>query len=126
VTGVLPEEFERRSRETRDAISLVIGRWDRPSPFRSWAEAERTLAEAYETRAQFWNDVIEYAIDHSDFPSGLLFDALLDARQGCEQEARHARREARQYAQRDQERAVASYGDNIAATVAAESPAVAA
>jgi hypothetical protein len=111
---MLPEEFERRNQETRNAISLVISRWTRPSPFRSWAESERTLAEAYETRTQFWTDVIEYAIDHSDVVSALLFDAVLDAREGCEQEARHARDEAWQSAQRDQQRAFASYADNIA------------
>jgi len=111
----LPQEFQRREQETRCAISLVIDWWERPSPFRSWAEGERALADAYEARAQFWGDLVEYAIHHSDGPSGVLFHALLDARQGCVDQARQARFEARQAAQRDQERALASYAGNIAA-----------
>ncbi len=119
MTGVIEmsQEFEDRSQATRDAISLVLSRWERPSPFRSWAEAEQALAQAYEARAQFWGDVIEYAIHHPDFPCGLLFEALLAAWEGSVEEAKRARREARDCARRDQERAFASYTDNITAAL---------
>jgi hypothetical protein len=117
MTGLIemPQEFEIRGRETRNTVGQVISRWERPSPFRCWAEGQRALADAYEARARFWRDVIEYAIHHPDFPSGLLFDAFLDAEQGCVEQAKRARREARDYARCDQERAFASYVDNITA-----------
>ena len=113
-TDQMSQECVARDEDTRDQVATVNDRWSRrPRPYRSFAEYQRALADAYQSRALFWNDVIEHAIHHG--PRGLVFSALLDARTGCDEAARQARREARDAARRDQEQALASYADNIQA-----------
>lgn len=92
--------------EANAAVSVVIDRqWNRPSLYRSTAEYERTLADAYRARAAVWTDVIEYRHANPDAAPGLLIFALLQARDYNEDAARDCEREARRAEQRDEERA---------------------
>lgn len=107
------ENFAIQDRQRTDEIRTVLSRWDQPSPYRSFSEYRRTLADAYQARAEFWESVIDYAIGRR-VPS-VLFSALLDARHGCADRADQLRREARESAQFDQEQAFRSYSPNIQA-----------
>ena len=109
---MLPD-FEIRNAQTRDEIRTVVYRWQKPSPYRSFAEYQWAVAVAYEARERFYEDVIEHATHHG--PYGLLFAALLDARSGWRDAAERARRAASEAARFDQEQAFASYRDTIAA-----------
>jgi hypothetical protein len=99
------EEFDARSAETRDQVTCVIYRWDAPSPFRSFGEYQRALADAYQARADFYDEVITYLTTDATAPDiparGLVFGALLDARTGCQAAVYAARREARDADRRD-------------------------
>jgi hypothetical protein len=110
-------DFARQDRETSDAIDLVLSRSQAPSPFRSFAEYLRELAQAYQARDAFWDAVVKHVIGHGydDLPRDMVFSALLDARSGCYEKAWQTSSEARDYARRDQQRAFASYADNITA-----------
>jgi hypothetical protein len=112
-------DFVRQDRETSDAIDLVVSRSQAPSPFRSFAEYLRELARAYQARDAFWDAVAKHVIAHGydGLPREVVFSALLDARSGCNKEVWQNNREARDHARRDQERAFASYADNIAVAV---------
>lgn len=95
--------FDGRDRETGDRISLIIARGTtKPSPYLSYAAWQRDLADAYQARAEFWADVVEWAVQHT---SGVLFSALLAARSGAEEDARNCLREAREADERDAARA---------------------
>jgi hypothetical protein len=117
-TAPLFTEFEARGEATREAIRRVLDRWQAPSPYRSYAQYEWALAEAYQARVAFYRDLIEYVTAHG--PSGVVFSTLLDAASGCDQIARDCAREARQSARREQERAFDSYADNIVAAIRTE------
>jgi hypothetical protein len=110
-------DFARQDRETQAAIGLVISRSEAPSLFRSFAEYLRELANAYQARDAFWDAVVKHVIGHGcdDLPREVVFSALLDARSGCNEKAWQTSSEARDSARRDQERAFASYADNITA-----------
>lgn len=89
-------ELEARMAAANAAIETVQDRYDRPSPYRSYAEYWRTLADAYRARAAVWIDVIKYTYEHPDTaPLGIAFDALVQARSHNEESARDCDREAR-------------------------------
>jgi hypothetical protein len=118
----LPVEFGVRDRETNDQIVTVLSRWDKPRLYRSYSEYQRELATAYAARAQLYDEVVEHVIgevvEHvigmRGGRAGVLFSALLDARSGCQNAVREAKREARQAAWEDQECAWRSYAPNLA------------
>lgn len=97
--------FADRDQATGDRVSLVIDRGaTKPSPYVSYAEFQRDLAEAYQARAEFWSDVVEWGVQHT---SGVLFSALLAARSGAEEAARECRSESRRAEDRAADRAAA-------------------
>lgn len=124
-SAALLAEFTARRAAVRDRVTFVLDRWTAPSPYRSYAEYSRELAAAYDAQAELWRAVIDYVTRHSDLPElghPLVFDALLDAYNGTRQEAHTARREARESARWEQERAYATYADNISAAQLADTP----
>lgn len=95
--------FAERDDATRARISLVIHRGcTNPSPYVSYSAWQLALADAYQARAAFWAEVVEWAKQRT---AGVLFSVLLDARNGAEEAARERRSEARRADAVDAERA---------------------
>lgn len=117
MTTDLVRDIERRERETADTRSRVIDRMQPPSPFPSYTEYAQALADAYEARGRFWEELIDQFIEHRDLvlPRWVLLAALSDAKHGCLGRADEVRRDARQCARHDQDRAFATYADNLTA-----------
>jgi hypothetical protein len=116
--------FQDREAQTSAALRQVVDRNRPPTWFHSYSEYKRAMAAAYRDRAQFWSAVVRHCIDGpASAAEQVVFAALLDAREGCEDAAWQHGREARRAAREDQSEALHSYAPNIAAATKHTDPA---
>jgi hypothetical protein len=116
------ESFQDREAQTSAAISQAINRNQSPKWFHSYSEYCSALAAAYRDRERFWTDVVRHCIDGPANAEHVVFTALLDARERCQDAAWHYEHEAVRIAREDQAEAFHSYAPNIAATTEHTAP----
>lgn len=75
-------DLEAKMTAATVTIATLQHRWTKPSPFRSYAEYCRALAEAHRVRLAVWEDAVNYMCQNPNTtPGGILFAAVCQARE---------------------------------------------